>query len=230
MATKSKSTAKKTTRTKKETTSLETGRVPGYSSVIENLKRTGRAKWIVLTLVVVGLGLVLANKYLVAGWVNNKPITRFELNSALNQRYGKDMLEELIVEKLINEEAQKRGVSVTQEEINQEIKKAEDQQGGTDKLNQLLGANNISRDDFGKLVRLQLLRQKMFGSGVNISDDDVKKYLEENKDSLDLESRTASEQAKLKDSITDQLRNQQINQEFNKWLTETLQGPTVKRN
>lgn len=229
-AKKNNTKTKKTVKAKKEPTySLTAEKFSAVTSTLLRLKRTGRAKWIILILVVVSLALFLGNKYLVAGWVNNKPITRFELNSQLNKRYGKDMLEELIVEKLIKEEALKRNVSVSQEEIDQEIKKAEDQQGGADKLTQLLSANNISREDFNKLVRLQLLRQKMFGQGININDDDVKKYIDENKDSLDLESRTASEQAKLKDNIKDQLKNQKINQEFNNWLNQALQGPQVVR-
>ncbi len=199
------------------------------SSLRSSLNRSGRAKWVILTIILAALIIFLGNKFLVAAWVNKKPITKFELSSALEKRYGKDLLEELIVEKLIEDEARKRAITISGEEIDVEIKKVEEQQGGADKLEQILKAQNISKDDFNKLVRLQLLRQKMFGVGKDVTEDEVNKYVEENKENLALETRTASEEAKLMESIKEQLKNQKINQEFNSWLNGALTGPEVSR-
>lgn len=232
MPAKRKTTSKKTaTKSTKVEKVEESASFLNLSNLRSKLKGSGRAKWIVLTLLLAALiiFIFLGNKYLIAAWVNNKPVTRLELNNALQNRYGKDILEELIVERLIEEESRKRSVTVSQEELDNEIKKVEQQQGGAEQLAQILTAQNISRNDFNKLVRLQLLRQKMFGAGKDATDEEVEKYIEENKDNLALEQRTASEEAKLMESIKEQLKNQKVNQEFNQWLNGALSGPGVSR-
>lgn len=170
---------------------------------------------------------ILSNKFLVVAWVDKKPVSRIEFYSNLDKRYGKDLREELIVEKLINNEAVTRKINVTNADITTEIKKLEDQQGGADKLNQVLQLQNLSRDDLGRLIRLQLLRQKLFGAGINISDDEVNKYIDSNKESFASPSGQIDNQTK--ESVREQLKQTKINESFNKWLTEALKSSRVVR-
>lgn len=170
---------------------------------------------------------ILSNKFLVVAWVDKKPVSRIEFYSNLDKRYGKDLREELIVEKLINNEAVTRKINVTNADITAEIKKLEDQQGGADKLNQVLQMQNLSRDDLGRLIRLQLLRQKLFGAGINISDDEVNKYIESNKESFASPSGQIDNQTK--ESVREQLKQTKINESFNKWLTDALKSSRVVR-
>lgn len=173
---------------------------------------------------------ILLSKYLVVAWVDNKPITRFELYSNLEKRFGKDTREQLIVEKLIVSEAIKRNVVVSEDDINTEIKKIEQLQGGSEQLSQLLKLQSISQSEFKYLVKLQIIRQKVFGQNVNISDEDVKKYVDENKESLSLQgvsSDNVTGEAQLK--IKEELKQAKVNEEFNKWLEETLKSPRIKR-
>ncbi|EKD90974.1 MAG: hypothetical protein ACD_30C00054G0021 [uncultured bacterium] len=229
MPVKKKSTKRAAAKSTKVERAEESVSFLNLANIRSRFTKSGRTKWVILTLLLAALIIFLGNKYLIAAWVNNRPVTRLELNNALQNRYGKDVLEELIVERLIEEEARKRSLTVSQEELDNEIKKVEEQQGGAEQLAQILTAQNISRNDFNKLVRLQLLRQKMFGAGKDATDEEVEKYIEENKDSLALEQRTASEEAKFKESIKEQLKNQKVNQEFNTWLNGALSGPGVSR-
>src|SRR5437763_1391236 len=73
------------------------------------LVKPQKSLYIILGLVGLAVVLFLISKYMVVAWVDNKPITRFEYYSSLEKKYGKDVREQLIVEKLINDEAQKRG-------------------------------------------------------------------------------------------------------------------------
>jgi hypothetical protein len=186
---------------------------------------------LVLLVGVIALVILLGNKFLVVAWVDKKPITRLEFYQGMEKKYGNDIKEQMIVEKLITSEASKRGVSVSEPEVSAEIKKFEDEQGGADKLNQILQLQGLSKDDLNRLVKLQLLKQKMFGADIKVSDDQVSQYMEQNKDQLpDLSSSDASTSAKIKGQIADQIKQQQINQNFQAWLTQNLQSNRVIRN
>jgi len=177
--------------------------------------------------------LFVASRFWVVAWVDNKPITKFELYSLLEKRDEGKTAEELIVQNLLKSEGQKQKATISNEELETEIKKIEEQQGGAAQLDQILQVNRTSREDFRKLVELQLIKQKLFGSDVNITDEDVAKYIEENKDSLPpevLANPESSEAAKLKDSAKEQLKQMKINENFNKWLEEALKGSRVSRN
>lgn len=183
-------------------------------------------KNIAIAAVVVGLGFLafVASKYLVVAWVDNKPITRFDLMNELNKRYGKDTREQLIIQALIASEADKTGVNVSEADIDAEIKKIEGEQGGADKLSQALEMQGISQGEFRNLVELQLLRQRLFSSGAGVTVEEVEKYIEENKAQL---PETIDD--KLKSSIKDELAQQKIAATYSAWLKDALAGSRIKR-
>lgn len=191
-------------------------------------------------IILLALGLVVllfaANKYLVVAWVDKTPVTVFEYYDTLSKRYGKDVSEELIVQKLLQSEAKTKGVEVSDDELAAEIKKIEEQQGGADKLQQILVAQNISENEFHRLVELQLLRTKLFADGSNVTDQDVDQYIEENKDAFapttDANGATTDPKTdqKLRDSIKDQLKQQKTNASFSAWLQGARQSDRVQTN
>lgn len=186
---------------------------------------------VAIVLAAIGI-LFAASRLWVVAWVDNKPITKFELYSLLEKRDQGKTAEELIVQRLLKSEGDKQNQKVSDAEIEEEIKKVEEQQGGAAQLDQILQLNQTSREDFRKLVELQLIKTKLFGKDVNITDDQVNKYIEENKDSLPagiMDNPESSEAAKLKESAKEQLKQMQINENFNKWLEEALQSSRVMR-
>lgn len=226
------------TSTKKLTVKTTTRKTKNETPVELNLSKTRfsagsisgfvrKNSVLLIVLVAVILLAILGNKFLVVAWVDKKPVTRFEYYANLDKRYGKDLREELIVEKLIDNEAITKKITVTNADIAAEIKKLEDQQGGADKLNQILQMQNLSRDDLNRLIRLQLLRQKLFGAGVNISDDDVNKYVDSNKETF--ASPSGEIDGQTKESVREQLKQTKINESFNQWITEALKSSKVVR-
>ena len=186
---------------------------------------------VAVVLAVVGI-LFAGSRLWVVAWVDNKPITKFQLYSLLEKRDQGKTSEELIVQTLLKSEGDKQKASVSEAEIEAEIKKVEEQQGGAAQLDQILQMNQTSREDFRKLVELQLIKQKLFGKDVSITEEDVAKYLEENKDSLPPEiliNPESSEAAKLRESAKEQLKQMKINENFNKWLEETMASSRVSR-
>ena len=156
-----------------------------------------------------------------------------EVYSLLEKRDEGKTAEELIVQRLLTSEGQKQKQSVSNAEVEEEVRKIEEQQGGAEQLDQILTLQKLSREDFRKLVELQLLKQKLFSNGVVITDEDVQKYIEENKASLPaniLNSPEGSEAAQLRDNVKEQLKQMKVNDNFNTWLEETLKGPRVIRS
>ena len=221
-----KTDTKKANRINKVDQTAATVTVPketGFSLPRPQFKLSKGLYLLLLILGIVVLLVILSSRYLIVAWVDKKPITRFEYYQQLGKKYGKDFREQMIVEKLILDEAQKRGVTVSASEIQDEIKKFEAQQGGAAQLDQILTMQGLSKDEFNKLVRLQLLRQKMFSNGITVTDDEVNKYTDQNKDQI------PEVTEKTKNDIKEQLRQQKINSNFKNWLQQELQGPRVQR-
>jgi len=59
----------------------------------------------------------------VVALVNNQPITKAELGKNCLKRYGSEILESIINKQLIQQECQRRGITVTDKEIGEEIEK-----------------------------------------------------------------------------------------------------------
>lgn len=199
---------------------------------LRNFKLSDRNRYILIGLLGVVLLILLAGKYLVVAWVDNKPVTRFEYYSVMDKKFGNETRENLIVEKLFVSEAAKRNVNVTSQEVSDEIKKIEERAGGADQLEQALQANGMTRDDLTQRIRLELLKQKMFGQAITVSDEELDKYIEENKQSLPeaITDSLSSESAKLKEDLKEQLKQQKVDEDFNKWLGEVLKSSRIVRN
>lgn len=237
-ATTSKRADQKVTAPKKSSRKKETTQSTISESATSSESRTPKIltrKYlyaIVVILAFIGV-LFTISRFWVVAWVDNKPITKFELYALLEKRDAGKTTEELIVQRLLESEGKKQNQAVTDAEIQSEIKKIEDQQGGAAQLDQILSIQQLTRDDFAKLVRLQLLKQKLFSGGVNVTTDEVTKYIEENKEALPaavLNNPEGSEAAQLKLNVEEQLRQTKINDNFNKWLQDNLNGSRVMRS
>ncbi len=227
-----KPTTKKvvTSRAKKEELEQVQSSFASQITPVRNFIKNKKGSYLIIGVLALLLLGFLAYKYLVVAWVDGKSITRFTYYRQLSSKYGKDTREQLISEQLIKNEADKRHVSVSQQEIDAEIKKIEDQQGGGDQLNQALAAQGLTIDELKRQVRYQLLIQKMFGGSVNVTSDEIDKYMTDNKDSLPaVKSEDASGAAKLKQNVADQLKQQKLSKTFNAWLKDALQSKQVSR-
>lgn len=228
-----KVSAPKKTSKKKETQEMDFSEV--NSAGISPRSKIFTKKYLytfAIVLAVIGL-LFAASRYWVIAWVDNKPVTKFALFALLEKRDNGKTAEELIVESLLTSEGNKKRQVVSEEEVSAEIKKIEDQQGGAAQLDQILSIRGLNRDDFMKLVKQQLLIQKLFGEGVNISEEDIDKYIKDNEDTLTPEvlgAPESSEAAKLRDGIKEQLKWGKVNENYNNWLKEVLNSARVMRN
>lgn len=190
-----------------------------------------RKRWFILG---IGLGILiflfLTYRFLVLAWVDKIPVTRIQLDKRLEDKFGKETKEQIISETLLLSEARKRKVDISKEILNNEIKKITQQQGGQDKLNQILQLQNMNMDEFKDRIRYQLLIEKMFGKEATISAQEVSDYIEKNKEQFpETINDESSESAKLKSDIESNLKRQKTGQAFNDWLQKNLSSSRVKR-
>ena len=134
--------------------------------------------------------------------VNGKVITREDLDRAiqdLQQQYGQSLpssdspqyaeLQKQVAERLVNEEilwfeADKMNITVSDDEINQQIDQYKQQSGGDDAFNQKLSENNMTLDQLKDQVRKGLLFQKLYPEvtkdAAPVTDEQAKAYYNQN--------------------------------------------------
>ena len=133
---------------------------------------------------------VYKKEWFVAAIVNNEPITNFELLSKINKQYRQQVLNQLINEKIILQEALKRNISVTQSDLDNKIKDLEKNVGGAETLDQLLAGQNQTRDSLKEQLKIQIIVEKLFQNQATVSAQEIDQYITQNKSML-----TASDSA-----------------------------------
>lgn len=177
--------------------------------------------YVILAIVLVAIGL-LAYKYrslFVAATVNGQPISRIAVIKEAEKQSGKQTLSNLVRNTLIEQEAKKQNITVTDKEIDAEIKKVEGtlaKQG--QKLDQVLALQGITKEDLRKLIRLDKIVGKLVGKDIKVTDKEIDEYVAKNQESLPQDQ----SEAQIRKSVKERLRQQQLNSKVQTWL-ESLQ-------
>jgi foldase protein PrsA len=119
--------------------------------------------------------------------VNDKPVTVADLQRECLARFGAGTLGQMIDYMIVDEAAQKRKIEVTPQEIVERLR--EFQAGVQAGLAQsrmsfadFLTARRLSMRELVAQVRMELLLGKMVGDQVTVTNDEVSKYYEANRD------------------------------------------------
>src|SRR5574342_1348335 len=115
----------------------------------------------VLILLIVLIVTVGFAKKETAASVNGEKISKEELYQKMTHLYGKDTLESLITNKVIELESDKQKVKVTGTEIDEELTKLQNSYGGEDAFASALQQNNVSIDQVRDDIEHYLLAEKM---------------------------------------------------------------------
>jgi parvulin-like peptidyl-prolyl isomerase len=223
---KPQKTVKKTVKkavTKRKTVATKTVSktvLPASLEVSENLNKNVRFMKLSTNVffVLIALGLLFAaRKYFVAASVNGRYISRFTVISELEKQGGKQVLESLISKNLLFQEASKKGVKVSSDEIDAKINaiEAELKKQGQD-LDTVLGYQGMTRASLTEQTKLQLILEKMLGDKTKVTDKEVAKYIAENQASLP----TDKTEKELNTLVKEQLASQKLSTEAQKFLQE----------
>ena len=169
----------------------------------------------VITIGLVGGGLYGFKDQLIVATVNGQFISRLELIKELEKQYGQGTLEAIVTEALILQEANKQGVSISEEEISQEIQKLEEDMAaqGQD-LSQILSLQGVTQEELKKQIMLQKTVEEIVKKDIEVTAEDVEKYYEENKDSFPEDEDVEA----LKNDIKLQLEQQKLTEGINSWI------------
>lgn len=171
-----------------------------------------------LSLVAAVLGtLFLGRSLVVAALVNGRPILRWSVVRELESQGGKQVLDTLIERALIYQEAKVLGVSVSNETIDSEVSNIEDLLKGQNiSLDDALAQRGQSRTDLIEQIKIQKAVEAILGQKINISEEDLTKHFEENKEFYGKDAKFEE----LKDEIRQQIFQERLNEEYARWISE----------
>lgn len=91
-------------------------------------------------------------------------------------------------------------------------------------LDQALQMQGMSRENLEEQMRLQLAIEEILAPKIQITDEELKQYIEENKDYF-----SATQEAQIREEAQEGLRQQKLNQNFQAWLQELTEKANINR-
>lgn len=197
---------------------------PESQAASQSIKINKKVLIIVASAILVLVLAYLAKGFFVAALVNGQPISRWSVISTLEKESGKDLLESLIVEKLIAAEAKAQKLEVADAELEAEIKKIEEQitaQGG--ELNEALAQQGMTLEILQKQILLQKQVEKLLADKVAVTDEEVSQYITDSQTVI-----PDGQESSVREQIKSQLANQKLNMEAPSYIEELKAKAKIK--
>ena len=175
--------------------------------------------WLAFVVVLV-LGFLLKSVFF-AAVVNGKPISRLEVIKDLEKRGGKQTLDALISKELILQEAGKKNIKVSKEEVDKklvEIEKDITSQGQS--LNQVLAFQGMTKEDLRSQLEVQVHLEKLLVDKVKVTDKEVDDHIKKQNTSTESLEVSLTPAPANKDDVRAQLKQQKLQNESNKLVEE----------
>ena len=180
----------------------------------------------ILTAAVLGVAALgyLGRGLFVVALVNGTPISRLAVVRELEKQGGSETLDNLVVKSLIFQEARKKGVTVSQQELDQELSRINDivsKQGMT--LDEALALQNQSKNDLIEQIKIQKTVERILADKIVVTDEEVKDYFDKNKELFD-------DGAKLEDvsgEIRNQLAQTKLSSSYQSWITDLKANASI---
>jgi hypothetical protein len=171
----------------------------------------------IIVLLIVGL-LIYFRGFFVVATVNGKPIDRLTYMKEVEGIYvsearttaGKQAMNQLVTKTLLHQEAEKKNVSVSEKEINDEVaktRKSLETQGQN--LESALAMQGDTLANYKERIQLQKLLEKLVGE-VKVADKEIAAYIEKNKESIPAGTKDADIKAQAKEALRQEKFNTQV--------------------
>lgn len=161
----------------------------------------------------------------IAAVVNGQPVSRWQLNDQLQKKYGNQVLESLINERLILAALRQNGIFIKSDEIDARIKQIETRLKGQLSLDEALKMQGLTRDDFKKQLEIQLSIEKYFSKDATVSSKEIDEQYKSNKDAY----KNATDTAAVKADIENSIKQQKITDLFDKWFAEIQKNAKIQK-
>lgn len=123
--------------------------------------------------------------------VNGDKITETDLYDEMVKGEGIQVLDRMITMKLVDQEAKKANITVSDADIKKEIDEIKQSLGGDAGYQQALASNGISEEQLKESIRIQVLATKILSKEIKTEEADLKAYFDENVDKFDKRKLTA---------------------------------------
>lgn len=178
-----------------------------------------------VAILLVIIALFFAKGIFVAATVNGSPISRLSVVKELEKQGGKQALEAIIDKKLIETELNKQKITVTKEEVDEEIEKIEAQvanQGGT--LEMALTQQGMTEGKLREQITIQKKLEKLLADKVAITEAEIDTYIKDSKATLPKDVKMED----FRKQISEQLKQQKFQQEAQKWVADLTASAKIK--
>ncbi len=166
---------------------------------------------VLLVVIFIALLFIFNKSLFLAGTINGKFITTPQFYSKLTKNSGEEVFESLVQDTLIKQEAAKKGVSASEEEIDKKLKELEDQLGGKEAFQRALEQNNADLEQVKSQITTQILGEKILEGELEVTDKEISDYKKANKDFI----------GDMTDAqIKETLKSQKLNERFSSWFED----------
>lgn len=204
----------------------ESASSPEPKKKVNKKLRKIKLKIVVIFVVIIALGVLAytAKGLLVVATVNGSPISRLAVVRILEKESGKGLLDSLIIEKLIQTEASAQNIVISDEEVDAEIKKIEDQiVASGDTFEAALAQQGMNPDDLKKQLKVQKQVEKLLADKIKVTDQEVAQYISDNQTVI-----PEGQEAVIREQIKSQLSSQKINVEAQALISDLKAKAKIK--
>ena len=155
----------------------------------------------------------------IAATVNGSTISRSLVIKKLEQQGGQKVLDAIIAEKLIDDEAKKKGIVVEESEISGEFQVIESQitsMGST--LKDQLAEQGMTEQDLKDTLTRHLKMEKLLADKIQATEEEVDTYIKANKITI-----TKETEPETRTKIKEQIKEDKVNQ-FSQQLVSDLRS------
>lgn len=177
-------------------------------------------QYALVLLIVVGL-IYFGGRTFIAASANGQLISRLSVIKILEKQGGKTTLDTIILKALINQEAKKRKINISENELKAEISKIESNvtsQGTT--LDALLLQQGMTKKDLTEEIKVQLLVTKMAGSDIVATDKEIDEYLTSQKEQFSLSSTEETAPEITREQAKEGIKQQKLQEKIQTFVAD----------
>lgn len=146
--------------------------------------KTKKILWPIIILLI-ALALWFLKDQVIVAMVNGKPITRFQVIKELEKQGASQVLDSLVTMELVKQVIDKSAIEIDEEAVQQQITEIEENLSAQGQnLDDILVAQNLTRADVEKDIKLNLQLDKILADKIQVSEEEVLEYFETNKEFL----------------------------------------------
>lgn len=199
-------------------------------SIVSTNNKDQKIVAIVKLLLIIAFGVVIFllvqknRSMFIAGTVNKSPIYRTELNAKMAEKYGEQTLEEIVSERLLAENLKKYNITVTDQEVQDELTKIKAQYGGEEQFKAAIVQFGMTEEKAIQSIKQSIGLKKIIETQnkIEITDEEISKYFTENKDSF-----TGKKLEDVSVEIKDILYQQKVYSLSQDWYSQVRKDASV---